>query len=339
MLPGSLALLFEPSKGPKAQPRTRARVVVRPVLLYYILCSSKRSSYFSTFAHAQFSNHHDTCDCPPPAARNPLSLPQSPHSPRPLTADAPSTALGMQRRSSGSDDGDDCHDPLPVGAVSVSLSLSPNSLALDSDATSTAQATSAQTLPRPAHSHNASITSDSRRTSFDHRSQSTRSRRSGNFSSWKTATTSQNGSVDKAPLALSADSSPTFTVMATNKVDEDSDDVDRIPDFKGVSRRPRSRSPWAIGLLTLLVSLVGLGFLGTILNSSATRCLDAKGCIMSYMRPSYVKLSDFDTEHTRFGGKYSLYLYRELEVDEDAKVCFGWLLHFTLRRTPAPPLC
>lgn len=105
-----------------------------------------------------------------------------------------------------------------------------------------------------------------------------------------------------------------------SKNDEDSDDVDKVPDSRGVPRRPRSRSPWAIGLLTLLVSIVGLGFLATILNSTATRCLDAKGCIMSYMRPSYVQLSDFDTEHTRFGSKYSLYLYRELEVDEEVKV-------------------
>lgn len=32
---------------------------------------------------------------------------------------------------------------------------------------------------------------------------------------------------------------------------------------------------------------------------------------MSYMRPSYVRFSEFDTEHTRFASKYSLYLYRE----------------------------
>lgn len=104
------------------------------------------------------------------------------------------------------------------------------------------------------------------------------------------------------------------------KSEEDSDDLDNVQDSKGGPRRPRSRNPWAIGLLTLLVSIVGLGLLATILNSSATRCLDGKGCIMSYMRPSYHKLSDFDTEHTRFGSKYSLYLYRELEVDEDVKV-------------------
>ncbi|KAF2456102.1 PGAP1-like protein-domain-containing protein [Lineolata rhizophorae] len=41
---------------------------------------------------------------------------------------------------------------------------------------------------------------------------------------------------------------------------------------------------------------------------------------MSYMRPGFVKFSDFDTEHTRFATKYSLHLYREGGIDEDVKV-------------------
>lgn len=41
---------------------------------------------------------------------------------------------------------------------------------------------------------------------------------------------------------------------------------------------------------------------------------------MSYMRPYFAKYSDFDTEHTRFATKYSLYLYREGGVDEDTRV-------------------
>lgn len=218
----------------------------------------------------------------------------------------------MQRRSSGSDDGDDFNNPLPVNAAPATLSLG-------LDASPTAQATSAQTPGRAANPYNPSVASDSRRTSFDHRSQSARSRRSGNFSSWKQSSTAQsNGSVEKAPLALSVEP-PAMPLMGP-KSDEDSDDIDKVLDSKGILRRPRSKSPWAIGLLTLLVSIVGLGFLATILNSSATRCLDAKGCIMSYMRPSYFKLGDFDTEHTRFGGKYSLYLYREQGVDEDEEI-------------------
>lgn len=220
----------------------------------------------------------------------------------------------MQRRSSGSDDAADSNSPLPVNvnlnaaSASLSLALGPGPAF---DASATAQATSAQ-------AYNPSITSDSRRTSFDHRSQSARSRRSGNFSSWKQPITHNNGYVEKAPLALAVDY-PAMPTM-TSKTDEDSDDVDKVPDAKGVLRRPRSKNPWAVGLLTLLVSLAGLAFLTTILNSSATRCLDAKGCTMSYMRPSYFKMSDFDTEHTRFGGKYSLYLYREQGVDDDHEI-------------------
>ena len=41
---------------------------------------------------------------------------------------------------------------------------------------------------------------------------------------------------------------------------------------------------------------------------------------MSYMRAMFAPFSDFDTEHTRFASKYSLYLYREGGVDEDTRV-------------------
>ncbi|ROW09481.1 hypothetical protein VMCG_02423 [Cytospora schulzeri] len=218
----------------------------------------------------------------------------------------------MQRRSSGSDDGDDFKNPLPVNVANTnSISLS---LGSGLDATPTAQATSAQTHGRTP-SHKSPGKSDSRRTSFDLRSHSARSRRSGNFS-WK-PTSVQNGSIEKAPLALAVE--PSIVPVMAPKGDEDSEDVDKSPDSKD-PRRPRSRNPWAFGCLTILATIIGIGFLAAILNSSATRCLDVKGCIMSYMRPAYVKLSEFDTEHTRFGSKYSLYLYREMEVDEEVKL-------------------
>ncbi|KAM0325550.1 hypothetical protein ACHAQA_007537 [Verticillium albo-atrum] len=38
------------------------------------------------------------------------------------------------------------------------------------------------------------------------------------------------------------------------------------------------------------------------------------------MRPSYVRLREFDTEHTRFASKYSLYLYREQGIDTENKL-------------------
>ncbi len=97
--------------------------------------------------------------------------------------------------------------------------------------------------------------------------------------------------------------------------------MDKSLESKLVGRRPRSRNPWAISLATLAVSLVGIGFLYAIANSVSTRQLDPKGCRMSYMAPSYAKLNDFDTEHTRFATKYSLYLYREQGIDIDTKVC------------------
>lgn len=72
--------------------------------------------------------------------------------------------------------------------------------------------------------------------------------------------------------------------------------------------------------LILLSSVIGLALLVAILKSLVSRQLDPKGCRMSYMRPSYVHFSEFDTEHTRYATKYSLYLYREQDIDDAAKV-------------------
>ena len=96
-------------------------------------------------------------------------------------------------------------------------------------------------------------------------------------------------------------------------------------------RRQRARSPWAITLLTLSASILGAVLLGLILKSLVTRQfeMDPKGCRMSYMRPSYAHLSEFDTEHTRFASKYSLYLYREQGVDDETKVRFFFFLSFS----------
>jgi GPI inositol-deacylase len=94
----------------------------------------------------------------------------------------------------------------------------------------------------------------------------------------------------------------------------------KMSDSRQNMRRPRLRSPWSCSPLTLVTTLVATLFLSTILHSFVTRQLDTKGCRMSYMRPSFAKLSDFDTEHTRFASKYSTYLYREGLIDEDTKV-------------------
>jgi glycosylphosphatidylinositol deacylase len=85
--------------------------------------------------------------------------------------------------------------------------------------------------------------------------------------------------------------------------------------------RQRLRNPWACSPYTLLTTLAAFAAMFLMAQSFLTRQLDVKGCGMSYMRPMYSRYNDFDTEHTRFASKYSLYLYREGGLDEDARVC------------------
>jgi hypothetical protein len=72
--------------------------------------------------------------------------------------------------------------------------------------------------------------------------------------------------------------------------------------------------------LTLATSISAIVLLLTIANSFLHLQQDPKGCAMSYMVPMFARFSDFDTEHTRFASKYSLYMYREGGVDEDTRV-------------------
>lgn len=205
----------------------------------------------------------------------------------------------MLRRSSGSSDGDDSPVETLDGQVADAGVADPR----------------AQPSPtRQHHSQNSDPT-----TCADLRSSSARSRRSGNFN-WKPAS-SRNGSLDKQPLIPAhATAAPVSLAVNARGGLADADEMEKSPESKPVARRPRSKSPWSLTFLVFLVSLLGIALLATILNSLVTRQLDPKGCRMSYMRPSYAKLSEFDTEHTRFASKYSLYLYREQGIDDDTKV-------------------
>lgn len=80
------------------------------------------------------------------------------------------------------------------------------------------------------------------------------------------------------------------------------------------------RSPWRCSLLTLATSISAIVILFTIVHSFMNFQQDPKGCAMSYMMPRFDPFPDFDSEHSRFGGKYSLYLYREHGIDLDARV-------------------
>ncbi|KAK7725693.1 GPI inositol deacylase [Botryosphaeria dothidea] len=100
-------------------------------------------------------------------------------------------------------------------------------------------------------------------------------------------------------------------------------DKDIIPDDMAESygrRRSRWRNPWSISTLTLAITVAAFVALFAIVQSFFTRQLDPKGCDMSRMWAAFVKYDDFDTEHTRFASKYSLYMYREGGIDEDTRV-------------------
>lgn len=83
------------------------------------------------------------------------------------------------------------------------------------------------------------------------------------------------------------------------------------------NRRQALRNSWACSVYTVLTTAVGLMSLLLMARSFLARQLDVKGCEMSYMRPMYARYEGFDTEHTRFAKKYSLYLYNEGGIDED----------------------
>lgn len=81
------------------------------------------------------------------------------------------------------------------------------------------------------------------------------------------------------------------------------------------ARRPQSKSPWSCSLLTVVTTGLAVFFLLSVVQSFLNRQVDPQGCVMSTMSPTYIKMSGFDTEHSRFATKYSLYLYREEGVD------------------------
>ncbi|CAO0791284.1 unnamed protein product [Mucor circinelloides] len=67
-------------------------------------------------------------------------------------------------------------------------------------------------------------------------------------------------------------------------------------------------------LLATLI-LFSLASIYIMLDSFQHHQRDVSGCQTSYMRPEYIKQTNFDSEMTRFAGKYGLYLYREKGVD------------------------
>lgn len=120
------------------------------------------------------------------------------------------------------------------------------------------------------------------------------------------------------PPPLTANGSSQRKQKATVSTEQSNDIVNMLE--PPMPRRSRVRSPWRCSILILTTTTLSLIALLCILHAFVTRQLDPKGCRMSMMRPAFAKFSDFDSEHTRFASKYSLYLYREGGIDEDTMV-------------------
>ena len=215
----------------------------------------------------------------------------------------------MRRKSTGSaaeEEGDDPALPLslanaadlisPFAGAGASSKLDGSTRGRDSQ---NIRSTARQIISQ--HTHELD-----RRKSTDQRPSTARSRRPSN-TNWKPAE-ARHGQLDKKGAAESS------------LINVPSAASDKMADASHHARRSRLRSPWSCSLLTFVTTTIALFALGSIIHSFSNRQLDSKGCRMSYMRPSFAKLSDFDTEHTRFASKYSVYLYREGMVDEDTKV-------------------
>lgn len=139
---------------------------------------------------------------------------------------------------------------------------------------------------------------------------------------WKPSN-NRNGHAKPLPAvtpALSSSFTPASPTMALRKTSA------------GLAAAKTSRRNSSASVLVLLTAGIGIVLLAAILKSLISYQIEPKGCRMSYMRPSYIHFSDFDTEHTRFATKYSLYLYREQGVDDEAKVR-SKLKHATIHAT------
>lgn len=81
------------------------------------------------------------------------------------------------------------------------------------------------------------------------------------------------------------------------------------------ARQSRQRSPWSCSILTAITTCVAVAILLSIVQSFTGRSRDGDGCGVPMMSPTFIKMVEFDTEHTRFASKYNLFLYREEGVD------------------------
>ncbi|KAL8889695.1 MAG: hypothetical protein Q9215_003049 [Flavoplaca cf. flavocitrina] len=126
-----------------------------------------------------------------------------------------------------------------------------------------------------------------------------------------------------APIQLTPDTCRPSTKSSHSPKKSESLPAGQIEDKMLDARARRTlclRSPWSCSFLIVAATLSALILMLYILHSFTASQLDSKGCDMYYTRSMFYHFADFDTEHTRFGSKYSLHLYREIGFDEDPKV-------------------
>ncbi|CAG7942408.1 unnamed protein product [Penicillium olsonii] len=136
-----------------------------------------------------------------------------------------------------------------------------------------------------------------RGTSFDLRRDGSATPRSRNSSMWRTP--SSQPSNDTKPMPLG---SPRLPMEAPS------------PDGRR-ARQSRLRSPWSCSILTALTTCVAVVVLISIVQSFVGRQVGGDGCGVPMMSPTFIRMLEFDTEHTRFASKYNLFVYREEGVD------------------------
>ncbi|KAJ5728226.1 hypothetical protein N7493_004556 [Penicillium malachiteum] len=134
-------------------------------------------------------------------------------------------------------------------------------------------------------------------TSFDlRRDNGTSTPRSRNSSLWRTSSSQPSNDTKTMPLG-----SPRLPMEPS-------------PEGRR-ARQARQRSPWSVSILTACTTFFAVAFILAILRSFTGRSTGGDGCGVPMMSPTFIRMLEFDTEHTRFASKYNLFLYREEGVD------------------------
>lgn len=136
-----------------------------------------------------------------------------------------------------------------------------------------------------------------RGTSFDLRREGSATPRSRNSSMWRTPSFQPSNDTKSMPLG-----SPRLPM--------------EVPPSGGRrARQSRQRSPWSCSILTAFTTCAAVAILVCIVGSFTGRQHGGDGCGVPMMSPTFIRMLEFDTEHTRFASKYNLFVYREEGVD------------------------